>query len=67
MEEPEMLSQKYRIAALALLLILTGLMSVSAQTQQKPKKDKEILIEGPKPVVQLSEHAAIITPCPEYL
>lgn len=60
-----MLSQKYRFVALGLLLLLTGLMNVSAQTQQKSKKDKEILTEGPRPGVQLSEHASIITPCPE--
>lgn len=60
-----MLSQKHRFVALALLLVLTGLMNVSAQTQQKPKKDKEYLAVGPKPVVQLSEHPAIITPCGE--
>ena len=60
-----MLLQRHRLIALALLLVVTGLMAVSAQTQQKPKKDKEILTEGPKPVVQLSEHATIITPCGE--
>lgn len=58
-----MLLRKPLFLALGLLLALTGLLNVSAQTQQKNKKDKEILTTGPKPVVQLSEHAAIITPC----
>ena len=65
-----MLLRKHPYVALGLLLILTGLLNVSAQTQtaqQKKKKDKEILTEGPKPFVQLSEHAAIITPCADNL
>ncbi|HEV7377029.1 MAG TPA: hypothetical protein VGN95_20095 [Pyrinomonadaceae bacterium] len=65
-----MLLRKHPLVALGLLLILTGLLNVSAQTQQtqqKKKKDKEILTTGPRPFVQLSEHAAIITPCGDTL
>ncbi|HEX8845578.1 MAG TPA: hypothetical protein VF791_13080 [Pyrinomonadaceae bacterium] len=58
-----MLLRKYRFVALSLLLVLAGFVSVSAQTQEKKKKDKEILTEGPRPVVQLSQHAAMIAPC----
>src|SRR5918912_3500924 len=57
-----MLSKKYRFIALGLLFLLTGLVNVSAQTQKK-KKDREILTEGPKPFVQLSDHPATLSPC----
>lgn len=55
--------RKHTFVALGLLLALTGLLNVSAQTQQKKRKDKEILTEGPKPFVQLSDHPLVITPC----
>lgn len=55
--------RKHLFITLGLLLALTGLVSVAAQTQQKKQKDREILSAGPKPVVQLSEHPAIITGC----
>jgi hypothetical protein len=58
-----MLLRKHPFVALGLLLALMGLLNVSAQTQQKKKKDKEVLTEGPKPFVQLSEHPLVITPC----
>jgi hypothetical protein len=59
-----MLSRKHAIIALGLLFALTGLLNVNAQTQQKKPKEKIISTQtGPSPVVQLSEHAAIITPC----
>jgi hypothetical protein len=64
MEEPEMLSRKHAIIALGLLLALTGLFNVSAQAQKKQPKEKIISTQtGPSPFVQISEHAAIITPC----
>jgi hypothetical protein len=63
MEEATMLSRKHLFITLSLLLALTGLINVAAQTQQKKQKDKEILTTGPKPVVQLSDHPAIITGC----
>lgn len=59
-----MLSRKHAIIALGLLFALTGLLNVNAQTQQKKPKEKIISTQtGPSPVVQLSEHASIITPC----
>jgi hypothetical protein len=58
-----MLLRKHLFITLGLLLALTGLLNVSAQTQQKKQKDKEILSAGPKPAVQLSDHPAIITGC----
>ncbi|MDT4896304.1 MAG: hypothetical protein QOH25_1381 [Acidobacteriota bacterium] len=60
-----MLSRKHAIITLGLLLALTGLFDVSVQAQEKKKpKDREISTQtGPSPVVQLSEHPSIITPC----
>jgi hypothetical protein len=48
-----------------LLLALTGLLNFSAQAQEKKKsKVREISTQtGPSPVVQLSEHPQIVTPC----
>jgi hypothetical protein len=65
MEEPEMLSRKHAIIILGLLLALTGLFNLSVQAQQKKKpKEREIVAQtGPDPVVRLSEHPSIITPC----
>lgn len=66
-----MLSRKQTlgVAALSLLLALTGASPVSAQDdqqQQKKRKDKEILTQtGPSPVVKIADHARIITPCPD--
>jgi hypothetical protein len=60
-----MLSRKPTTLVLGLLLILTGLLNVQAQTQNKKKpKDREVSTQtGPSPVVQLSEHPQIVTPC----
>ena len=58
-----MLLRKDRFIALGLLLLLTGLLGVSAQTTQKNRKDREILTTGPRPLVQLSEHPATLSPC----
>jgi hypothetical protein len=60
-----MLSRKQIIPALGLVLALTGLLNFSAQAQEKKKpKDREISNQtGPSPVVQLSEHPVIVTPC----
>ena len=59
-----MLSRKHTLVTLGLLLALTGLVNVSAQAQQKKPKDREISTQtGPSPVVQLSQHASILTPC----
>lgn len=59
-----MLSRKYHIIALVLLLALTGLTSVSAQEQQKKKKEREIVrAVGPSPVIKFEEHVMTITPC----
>jgi hypothetical protein len=63
MEEPDMLSRcKSPFVVLGLLLGLTGFLTVSAQAQ-KPK-DREIVTDtGPLPVIQLSQHPTVITPC----
>lgn len=63
-----MLSRKHTVvvAALGLLLALTGFLTVSVQAQEEKKKpkDREISTQtGPSPVVQLSQHPSIITPC----
>lgn len=61
-----MLSRKHTaVVALGLLLALTGLFNLSVQAQDKKKpKDREISTQtGPSPVVQLSQHPSIITPC----
>lgn len=61
-----MLLRKYPLAALGLLLILSGLVHVSAQTQQtqqKKRKDREILKTDPKPFVQFSEHPELVSYC----
>lgn len=59
-----MLSRKHSIIALGLLFALTGISNVNAQSQQKKPKEKIISTQtGPSPVVQISEHSAIITPC----
>lgn len=59
-----MLSRKHAIIALGLLLALTGLFGVSVQAQKKPPK--EIVTStrtGLDPVVKISEHASVVTPC----
>ncbi|HKQ99332.1 MAG TPA: hypothetical protein VJT09_01590 [Pyrinomonadaceae bacterium] len=62
-----MLSRKSPFVALGLLLALTGILTVLAQEKKKPK-DREIVTNtGPQPVIQLSEHASIITPCADNL
>jgi hypothetical protein len=68
-----MLSRKHTIAALGLLLSLTGLLNVSAQEQKKRSKVREVSTQtSPSPVVQIlqrgsaiQEYASVITPCDE--
>ena len=66
-----MLSRKqtFAAAALGLLIALTAASPVSAQDdqqQQKKRKDREISTQtGPAPVVQIADHARIVTPCPD--
>jgi hypothetical protein len=62
MEEPQMLSRKSPFVALGLLIALTGFLNVSAQTK-KPKDREVVTASGPRPVIELSEHPSIITPC----
>jgi hypothetical protein len=66
MEEPDMLSRKSPFAALGLLLALTGISNIPTQAQQQKKpKEREIVkpLPEPRPVITLSQHQAIITPC----
>ena len=66
-----MLSRKQTlIAALGLLVALTGVTSSQQeqqdQQQQKKRKDREISTQtGPAPVVTIADHSRIITPCPD--
>lgn len=55
------------VAALGLLVALTGTRHASAQEQQQKKpRDREISTQtGPPPAVQIADHARIITPCPD--
>ena len=63
-----MLSRKHTTVALGLLLGLMGFINVPTQAQQKKPKDREISTQtGPSPVVQLSQHPSIITPCEDSL
>src|SRR5436853_4174063 len=65
-----MLLRKHPFVALTLLLLCAGIINVSAQApppQQKNKKDREILTAAPKPFVQLSDHAMVITPCDDAI
>ena len=58
-----MLLRKQPFIALVLLLALAGVLNAQTQTAQKNKKEKEILSTAPKPVIQLSDHPLILTPC----
>lgn len=62
-----MLLRKPLFLILSLFVFCAGAVSVSAQApqpeQKKNKKDREILTTAPKPFVQLSDHAMVITPC----
>jgi len=63
-----MLSRKQMlIAALGLLIALTAVTwSQEDQQQQKKRKDREIPTQsGPSPVVQIADHARVVTPCPD--
>ncbi|HEY0380453.1 MAG TPA: hypothetical protein VGC87_26305 [Pyrinomonadaceae bacterium] len=66
-----MLSRKQTlIAALGLLIALTAVtlsqQDQQDQQQQKKRKDKEIPTQtGPAPVVQIADHARVVTPCPD--
>lgn len=58
-----MLSLKQLFITLGLLLALTGMVTAQTQTKQKKPKEKEVLSTGPSPVVQLSDHPAVIRAC----
>jgi hypothetical protein len=66
-----MLSRKQMlIAALGLLIALTAVtlsqQDQQDQQQQKKRKDREIPTQtGPAPVVQIADHARVVTPCPD--
>ncbi|HYJ45579.1 MAG TPA: hypothetical protein VEV81_03125 [Pyrinomonadaceae bacterium] len=65
-----MLLRKHPFVALSLLIFCAGVINVSAQAPQpekKNKKDREILTAAPKPFVQLSDHAMVITPCADSM
>lgn len=64
-----MLSRKYTlVAALALLIALTGATLSQEDQQQKKKKDREIPTQtGPAPIVRIADHAHVVTPCPDAL